>query len=156
MTRHCKNCEGISPETCMFNEGNSMTPEEINRAVAVEVMGWHMPNNPDAMSKTAEIWGFTYRDGKFLKGVPFKVVRLYDHSWAHWSPTTDIAAAYEMEAEVERRGLEAEYIATLVDLCQVDSGMNFWYDPTYTVAFKIAHATPAQRCEAALAAVRGK
>ena len=60
--------------------------------------------------------------------------------------STDIAAAWEMEAELQRRGLYAEYGGAMSVL--LDS-------PFVTASFyDFLHASPELRCRAALAAVR--
>jgi len=61
----------------------------------------------------------------------------------------DIAAAYEMEVEIERRGLQRWYGLKLFDLIntpQNTADNNF--------SWLLAHATPAQRCRAALLAAQ--
>jgi hypothetical protein len=59
--------------------------------------------------------------------------------------STDIAAAFEMEAEIGRRGLRSKYARELVIETQGDD--------TIHCVWALIHATPLQRCTAALRAV---
>ncbi len=56
----------------------------------------------------------------------------------HYS--TDIAAAYQMEERIKELGLESEYSEALLDLTDASEH------------FELIHATPEDRCRAALAA----
>ncbi len=64
----------------------------------------------------------------------------------------DIAAAFEMEAEIERRGRKAmiDYGEALISTTVGEDWMGEGY---YMVSFTLAHASPEQRCRAALLAV---
>ena len=60
--------------------------------------------------------------------------------------STDIHAAWDMEEEIQRRGLVAEYGSALIGLLpRGDITAN---------AFAMAHASPELRCRAALSCVR--
>ena len=63
------------------------------------------------------------------------------------SYSTDIAAAWDMEEEIQRRGLYAEY----------GEAMSILLDSPFVTAsyYDFLHASPELRCRAALAAVRG-
>ena len=66
--------------------------------------------------------------------------------------STDIAAAWEMEEAINRRGLGTEYgmeIMALVVTPETETGQK-----PFTFVFDTAHAAPEMRCRAALAAVR--
>ena len=66
--------------------------------------------------------------------------------------STDIAAAWEMEAEIQRQGLGTEYgmeLMALVVTPETETGQK-----PFTFVFDAAHASPEMRCRAALAAVR--
>lgn len=66
--------------------------------------------------------------------------------------STDIAAAWEMEEEVQRQGLGTEYgmeLMALVVTPETETGRK-----PFTFVFDTAHAAPEMRCRAALAAVR--
>lgn len=62
-------------------------------------------------------------------------------------------AAYEMEEEIKRRGLEIKYSYCLS--CIVFDGMETHKMTMYSKYWLIAHATPKQRCRAALRVVMG-
>ena len=63
--------------------------------------------------------------------------------------STDIAAAHEMENEIECRGLAHPYSVILaMTVCDPNTGWQDWQD-----TWRIIRATPAQRCRAALAAI---
>ncbi|ASA25403.1 hypothetical protein [Paenibacillus donghaensis] len=68
-----------------------------------------------------------------------------------WS--TDISAAWEVEERIlalylnEQPGLIDDYIDSLMDVIRKEHG--------FSPAFRLAHATPEQRCKAALMAVLG-
>ena len=66
--------------------------------------------------------------------------------------STDIAAAWEMEEELQRRGLGTEYgmdLMALVVTPETETGQK-----PFTFAFDTAHASPELRCKAALMTVR--
>ena len=67
--------------------------------------------------------------------------------------STDHDAAWDMEEEIQRRGLVAEYgmeLMALVVTPETETGQK-----PFTFVFDAAHASPELRCRAALAAVRG-
>lgn len=65
--------------------------------------------------------------------------------------STEIAAAYAMEAEIEQRGLHRQYVRHLAVVVEIvnyaDIRQRYWL---------LAHATPWQRCVAALRAVESE
>ena len=66
--------------------------------------------------------------------------------------STDRDAAWDVEEEIQRRGLVAEYgmeLMALVVTPKTETGQK-----PFTFAFDTAHASPELRCRAALAAVR--
>lgn len=77
-----------------------------------------------------------------------------------FKPSTDIAAAFEMETALIRMGLHKLYGVILREMFtpQIDVTANGDEKPKYTSgpvdAFDIAHASPESRCLAALNAVR--
>lgn len=76
-----------------------------------------------------------------------------DNVWGyikHYS--TDANATREMEAEIQRRGLEYDYCLALVEITEAH---NYYVDnPGYLWA--LATASPADRCRAALRVVLGR
>lgn len=68
---------------------------------------------------------------------------LYD-----WSPSTDIAAAWEVEEEIARQNKHVAY-------CQALKIVLYSKDE-YVGMFDCVHASPADRCKAALLAVTGE
>ena len=69
-----------------------------------------------------------------------------------WSPSTDICAAYEMEEEIEQRGLAEAYVRALIDITTGNLMRHDLRGLYEDDMWKVAHASPAQRCRAALAA----
>jgi hypothetical protein len=68
--------------------------------------------------------------------------------WDAPRPSTDPAAAYELEAEVERRGLQYPYTVALTAIvAHTKSSQQGWEN-----GWRLMRATPAQRCHAALRA----
>jgi hypothetical protein len=122
-----------------------LSDRALDRAVAEAVMGWYV--HPGGVTRDGGLVPDDYRsrDGKS------KCVALSDGS-PNWHPSTDIAAAYEMEAAVHD---PRAYVKCLVDLvtggqrCECTRGPGVcgycWYN--------VAHASPEQRCRAALLAV---
>ena len=123
----------------------SMKPgRELDALVAEKVMGWeYFP---------AQATGTFVRLGYFFDPVS-------GEAHHHWSPSTDIAAAWE----VEKRALEIDdllYVAALMqviygDIDKVDYIENI--DPDNAIKWcalpALFKATPEQRCKAALLAV---
>lgn len=76
-----------------------------------------------------------------------------------WNPSLDMAAAMEVESKIADLGLQDEYGDGLVrqmssDLRQkFDMGRGAFYGHE---VFELAHATPEQRCRAALAAIQAE
>lgn len=72
--------------------------------------------------------------------------------WEPFQPSTDISDARKVETELQRKGLADDYafeLVTLVDAFEVS------FKGTNINAFKIAHASPLDRCKAALLAMNG-
>jgi hypothetical protein len=68
--------------------------------------------------------------------------------WDAPRPSTDAAAAAEMEAEVERRGMQYPYVLALTAIvAHTKSAQQGWQNEWH-----LLRATPAQRCHAALRA----
>jgi hypothetical protein len=68
--------------------------------------------------------------------------------WDAPRPSTDPTAAYEMEAEIERRGLQYPYTVALTSIvAHTKSAQQGWEN-----GWRLMRATPAQRCHAALRA----
>ena len=68
--------------------------------------------------------------------------------WDAPRPSTDPSAAYEMEAEIERRGLQYPYTVALTSIvAHTKSAQQGWEN-----GWRLMRATPAQRCHAALRA----
>jgi len=63
-------------------------------------------------------------------------------------------AAWQMEEEIERQGLHGSFVRELV-WAAADSAGDFNLQSPYAL-WLLIHATPEQRCEAALEAVREK
>ena len=88
-----------------------------------------------------------------LSPEPMGLQRYYEvkpNAWGlrAWHPSSDIATAYELEAEVEWRGLTDAYIRALCLVVGVSFDINARH--TTMALWHIAHATPEQRCRAVL------
>jgi hypothetical protein len=116
----------------------------LDRAVAEAVMEWHL--RPGGFTRDGAVLPDQYfgRDGQC------KAVALEDGT-PDWHPSADVAAAYEMESHVQDRRAYVECLVGLVTVCGCDCVREpgvcaqCWY--------AVAHATPAERCRAALLAV---
>ena len=98
---------------------------ELNARVAERVMGWKVHWYDGVPNYMRDGW----------------VVLVPDFSGS-------LDAAWEMEEELERRGLCDEYEHALVTIA--------WSERLHPArsAWRLIHATPEQRCEAALEAVK--
>lgn len=104
-----------------------MNDSELDAAVAERVMGW--------------------------KKHPHVGRTWIENGWkwhSHWSPTEDPAQARMVEDEIDRRELIYAYIRALIDITEMSKSPN-----GLAQCWLIAHATPLQRCEAALRAAGG-
>ena len=118
---------------------------ELNALVAEYVMLWqHVDSyygNP-----LAKGWdGFWDRDSQWVKWITIPDSDNEDIA-KPWSPSTDIATAFEMEDEIKRRGLSDHYSLELMELIPQKPG-------GYSMSekcFWFAHASPEIRCRAAL------
>jgi hypothetical protein len=106
----------------------AMTAQELAEATAVHVMGWQWQQLPSIgnVVERGYWWSLSLEEP------------VYD-----WSPAEDISAAWEVEEKIKTMDIEVvrRYVSLIYDL----SGYGF-------VAI---HASPADRCKAALLAVMG-
>ena len=102
------------------------TNPELDRRVATEIMGFDLDEGGNIITMASDR----------------TIV------WPGLLPqySTDIAAARSMEEQLARLGLHEAYAIALARLLK--------YDRSPAGAFRLIHATPRQRCEAALIAVR--
>lgn len=132
---HCNH--SWSDDSCCWcgkewgEDGEEEMKENIKR-LAEEFMGWHK-------ERKSSHWYIG--DGTIA-------------AFGDWNPFTSLNHARMLEDEVERRGLQAKYIAIL--LAVIDKGSGYFYGLTRTQIFTIAHATPAQRAEAVLRLMEGE
>ncbi len=110
----------------------ALTDRELDTLIAEKVMEWQRQD------------GYNYWM-TFPAGGTFELHGLI----ATWSPSTNISDAMEVEDRIAELGLGNEYIGALRDVTGADA-MSF----TWQQDWLIAHATPRQRCEAALAAIK--
>ena len=114
---------------------------ELNAQVAEEVMGLKdvscHPGDHAPLDTSATI----YVGGSRFHGPDSDRQLVPDFSGS-------LDAAWLMEEEIERRGLQTQYVGELWALLELDT---IPYGTTY---WPMAHATPEQRCRAALEAVR--
>ena len=113
-----------------------MTNHELNAQVAEEVMGW-----------------IVLRSGP----APLYIIELPIKANA-WLPVPDFSgsldAAWQMEEEIERRELRYRYAQVLYAECLELNGGNWGLGFDRGLIWLLIHATPEQRCRAALEAVR--
>lgn len=128
----------------------TLTPEQIhamqagremNAAVAEVVMGWHqwvdLSRDYDGPYPMFAAWGegpvAVYEDEE-----SGDVTRWF-------SPSTDINDAFEMEAEITKRNMEAYHIDELIEIVRPFVGKR-----QNAFLFALTHAHPSNRCKAAL------
>jgi hypothetical protein len=111
---------------------DSMTPRERDALVAEKVMEWK------------ERVDFDYVDGLIARYVPGTM------DVVNFQPSTDISAAWEVEAIFDQDSEICEEYAI-----QLHNVLGLWlHEPTtLNNVFQFAHATAEQRCKAALLAV---
>jgi hypothetical protein len=107
---------------------------ELDALVAERVMGWkHVGTSPSGNKSYDD----EENDERYLVGM--------SNMFRCWSPSNDIAAAYEMESRIAEMNLISQYTRALADLVapECSAGETCW---------RLVHATAEQRCRAALAA----
>jgi len=126
-------------------EIDALEGEALRVAVADMVMGWSIDES-EHFAINANI------NKRYYVGAT-REVWLYE-----WLPDVNANAAREVEAEIERRGLQGEYLTIL---CRQNKpapsnplDWPWWEYGKYTM-FGVFTASPADRCRAALKAVRG-
>lgn len=134
-------------------DGKEMTGRELDAAVA-KVMGWRWVLTDDHpccvfMSPVDQ----QKSGGRILDG-PTDSVGLGLSDVPAYS--TDHAAAYEMEAELERRGMASKYADNLYEIVADEKVDDWRWNQSADMYFAIAHASPLNRCRAALAVTEGK
>jgi hypothetical protein len=107
---------------------------ELDDPVAEIVMGW----------RTSTEWrGFYWVSGE--NGIR-------EAEKPSWRPTKDISTVWKVEERIAELQLEGQYIKALCDIVGTPrDGMRFHAMDDW----RIVHATPEQRCKAALLAVMG-
>lgn len=105
---------------------------ELDAEIAREVFRWKVVRNEVGLYRTDDLWTFDNQMG-FIP----------DYS-------TDPNDAFDMEEEIQRRGLANAYGKELDRLLRTET----FLDGSPVGPFAIAHASPRDRCRAALRAVR--
>lgn len=125
-----------------------MTDEQINKRVAVEVMGWWSHSGIWCEGSPGDTGTGTEWISFPVTGTAFQYVSGKPENRV-FSPVTDIRAAMQVEDRIAELGLKGEYIAILSSslVKKVDDGHSM-FD-----LFELVHATARQRSEAALKAV---
>ncbi len=120
---------------------------DIDRKICQKVMGWHTFSQFDY-----DWWCPCPKGDHDLTGL---TVRKHET----FSPSTDISDFWLVEETLMEKGLTCEYIDALIEITNiliVDSDKSKQvanYRLTSAVIFLLLHATPEQRCLAALEAV---
>lgn len=112
-----------------------MDNRKIDTAIAEKVMGWKLKSILiNTYGNRADVW-----------------VNEAEKIMAYcreWKPSTDIAAAWQVEQKIDEAGLYKQYVFALSDVLDLGPQSN-----PYIVIEKMMKATPKQRCLAALQAV---
>ena len=108
---------------------DKMEGKELAIAVAERVMGW---------KKVSWLGEYDWRDGDGEQ----------PYSFSAWKPSTDIAAAWLVEERIAELELIEEYCMALESLL-FDAN---WEEESINVVWLTIHATPEDRCRAALMA----
>lgn len=98
---------------------------------------------------------YRYRDGdaQFITRYPDDPVRAHVYEVPFYS--SDIAAAMQVEDRIAELNLQNDYIAHLWDKVGAKrNGSNFWTADNMKAFWLCIHASPEQRCQAALAALK--
>ena len=117
---------------------------DIDRQIAEQVMGWKKSILPIPNCVPEE---FIWLDGISTVNIN------------NFHPSTNISDAWLVEETLMEKGLTCEYIDALIEITNIlvfDSDKSkqvFNYRLTSSVIFLLVHATPEQRCKAALEAV---
>lgn len=118
-----------------------MTPDEINRQVAEKVMGWGYSawgrNHYVEIIVSSDISSGNQQDETFVMQVE------------SWQPYTNIEQAMMMQKEIHKKGLARKYTNAFFNIIEPE-GTTL---PDDELVWAMIHATPQQRCEAALKAV---
>ena len=123
-------CDELIKNLPILKEPQKMTDSELDEAIAIEVMGWHLvDSNGILMWEEEEVYA-----------------RSINRACYH--PSTNLNQCWEAEEKIKDLGLSIQYIRILYGFLQ-NSNRTLVFD------FDIFHATARQRCEAMLAAVRG-
>ena len=114
---------------------NELEGRELDVQMA-ELMGWHY-------------WDSDFRDydGEYpMYTVLDALLLVYDEANKHreFSPSDDIAAAWLVEERIKELGLEPEYSEALLNITDASEH------------FEMIHASPEDRCRAALMAVEAE
>ena len=140
---------GATPRTYSRGPVDPRPGAGLDAIVLEVVLGWEWRELawPDGTTKQllwTEKWG-NPRGGDDFRPVDDGRVMPWDAP----RPSTDQAAACEVEAEVERRALQYPYIVALTAIAaHTKSGREGWEN-----GWRLLRATPAQRCHAALRAI---
>ena len=146
---------------------NKEKVRKLDAEVAVEIMGWAWMQNTHTKKcavippegGVSERLNWCDSEWQTLRTPPAASERYSDWDRAGLSRpargivsfgipaySTDLAAAWDMEEEIQRRGLVAEYGSALIGLLP--------HGDITANAFAMAHASPEMRCRAALLTVR--
>ena len=115
---------------------------ELDALVAEKVMGWRKKTFPGGGG------GFTAwvdENEKVMKLISNSTMSETCYRCDYFRPSTDIAAAWEVEEEINKRNLRVAYCQALQMVIRSQKD--------YVTTFDYVHASPADRCKAALLAV---
>ena len=123
--------------------GKELSAHELNVKIAIEIMKWNYWDFKGDYE--GEFPMFTYV-GESALAVYF------DHGDRHsyFDPSHDISAAYQMEERIAELGLIEEYCFQLNAIANTHLDRDYYRQPQ---RWQLIHATPEDRCLAALAAV---
>jgi len=115
---------------------------ELDALVAEKVMGWRKKTFPGGGG------GFTAwvdENEKVMKLISNSTMSETCYRCDYFRPSTDTAAVWEVEEEIDKRNLRVAYCQALQIVIRSQKD--------YVTTFDYVHASPADRCKAALLAV---
>jgi hypothetical protein len=116
--------------------------KRLDSWIAEKVMGWRKKTFPGGGG------GFTAwvdENEKVMKLISNSTMSETCYRCDYFRPSTDTAAVWEVEEEIDKRNLRVAYCQALQIVIRSQKD--------YVTTFDYVHATPEQRCKAALLAV---
>ena len=119
--------------------------------LVVSAMGWHISSWADETDGGYQLFD---ADGRYK--AKWDAPEGFKHELAprhRWSPSTDIAAVWKMEEMIEQRGFNLRYTQMLMTVLLFEG---FTPEHDEELWWALIHASPIQRCRAALKAIHNE